>query len=212
MWRNSESGFLDGIEASPWERDAFSTYDRQLLATAEHTNLVARSSLDHRWERHYGDSAQLWPIIPESALNLLDFGSGAGFPGMVLAILSQDRRPGFKVTLCDSVGKKANFLAGVAQAVGLTDTRVIAGRVENLPATQRFDVITARAVTALPGLIEYAASRLNSGGVMIFPKGQRAELELDQAQKQWSFEVESKSSETDPEARILMLRSPERIG
>ena len=210
MWPNDEVGFLERIEATVWEREAFQTYDRHLLATSAHTNLVARSSLEHRWERHFGDSAQLWPLIPEDAVNQLDFGSGAGFPGMVLAILAQERRPGFKVTLCDSVGKKANFLVGVAQAVGLTDTRVIAGRVENLPPNQRFDVITARAVTALSGLLDYAAPRLNPGGLMIFPKGQRAELELDQAREQWSFDLESRPSETDPDAQVLLLRSPER--
>lgn len=188
----------------------FRDFDEELLATSQHTNLVARASLDDRWLRHYADSAQIAPLLPEGATQLLDIGSGAGFPGLVLALLAQERWPSLRCTLCDSVGKKAAFLMRVAQKVQLARTRVISGRVEALPASETFNVITARAVTALPALLGFAAPRLAPGGLMIFPKGQRAEQELDQAREQWSFDWDGVTSHTDDQARILLIRNPKR--
>lgn len=210
MLPEQAEGFFAAIGASETERLRFEAYDRELLATSAHTNLIARATLPDRWQRHYADSAQLADLLPADADSLLDIGSGAGFPGMVIAILAQDRLPRLRLTLCDSVGKKAAFLTRVAENAALTRLQVIHGRVENLPASSTFAVVTARAVTALPALLALAAPRLDPDGVLVFPKGQRAEEELDRAREQWSFECESVASRTDRAARILLIRSPER--
>ncbi|MEM9810556.1 MAG: 16S rRNA (guanine(527)-N(7))-methyltransferase RsmG [Pseudomonadota bacterium] len=180
------------------------------MATATHTNLVARSTLDQRWVRHYGDSAQLFSLIPPKSAALLDMGSGAGFPGLVFSVLAESRLPQLKLTLCDSVQKKASFLISALKASELTNTTVEARRVEALPPQKTYDVITARAVTALSGLVDLAVPRLRPGGVMIFPKGRRAQEELDQAQEKWNLEVHDHPSTTDPDATIFVLRAPEK--
>nr|WP_269815609.1 16S rRNA (guanine(527)-N(7))-methyltransferase RsmG [Parvularcula mediterranea] len=201
---------MRSIDASEAEAERFSAYDAALVETSVHTNLVARKSLPDRWERHYADSAQLWPLLPDNAENALDFGSGAGFPGMVMAIMCEERRPALSWTLCDSVGKKAAFLAAVAQKAQLDRCQVLSGRVESLARKKAYDLITARAVTALPGLLELATPLLAIGGTMIFPKGQRAQQEVDAAREQWSFELETVASQTDRDAAILVIRAPLR--
>lgn len=210
MQPDSEAAFLDGIAADEGERARFATFDRLLLETAAHTNLVARSSIPARWQRHYADSAQLLPCIPAAAGTLLDIGSGAGFPGIVLAILATARRPALRITLCDSVGKKASFLRKAVDGLELANAEVIEGRIEALAPARRFDAITARAVTALPDLLALAAPRLAAGGLMVFPKGRRAQEEVDAARERWSFDVEQVPSGTDPSARILLIRAPKR--
>ncbi len=185
-------------------------FDDLLMETAAHTNLVARSSLEDRFVRHYADSLQLWPLIPEEARTLCDIGSGGGFPGIVLAILSASRAPNRKVTLCDSVGKKARFLSDTAKALELPQTTIVNDRVEAFHVKHRtFDVITARAVAALPRLLELTAPILAKEGVLIFPKGRRADEELTAAETQWRFTLHRAPSHTDPDASILVLRDLE---
>lgn len=207
---DGREGFFRAIGADAVEQERFVAFDRELLATSAHTNIVARSSLDSRWNRHYLDSAQIFACLPQNAACLLDIGSGAGFPGAVLAILAAGRRPQLSLTLCDSVGKKVAFLRRSVAAAGLANTNFTSKRVEALEPDHPFDVITARAVTALGGLLELAVPHLAPGGLMIFPKGRRVELELDEAREQWSFDLETRSSMTDDEARILLITAPKR--
>ena len=104
----------------------------------------------------------------------------------------------------------ASFLSRAAAAAGLQNVSVRSDRVETFDRNLTYDVITARAVTALPALLELAIPRLRPGGLMIFPKGRRAQVEVDAAQEQWSFQIESRPSLTDPEAAILLIREPKR--
>lgn len=207
---DSKEAFWRSIEATEREIRRFDIYDDALVETSAHTNLVARKGLPERWKRHYADSAQLWALLPEKARTALDFGSGAGFPGLVLSIMADERRPEMSWTLCDSVGKKAAFLRSVAHKADLSRCNVLSGRVEALAQAGGYDLITARAVTALPGLLTLAAPLLASGGTMIFPKGQRAQQEVDAAREQWSFTLETVPSQTDRDAAILVIRAPMR--
>ncbi len=196
--------------ATSSERERLVAYDQLFVETAEHTNLVARSSIPERWERHYHDSTQLLPFLPSEAQTFLDIGSGAGFPVVPLAILSLERSPRRIFTAVDSVGKKARFLQAASKACGLINLTVHHDRAENLRRLGPFDVITARAVTALPTLIGLAAPLLAEDGMMVFPKGRRAHEEIDAACEEWSFDLRRERSETDPEATILLIRSPRR--
>lgn len=192
------------------ERSALLAFDDILTETQRHTNLVARNGYDHRWERHYQDSTQLFALLPTTAQSVLDIGSGGGFPGIPLAVLAQARLPNCRLTLCESIGKKAAFLRRAASSISLSNVLVHHGRVEAMPTTARFDVVTARAVTALTRLIGLARPCLRDGGTMILPKGRGAQRELDEAREQWSLEVETVPSHTDAEARILIIRSATR--
>ena len=167
-------------------------------------NLVAPGSLPDAWQRHVIDSAQLFSFIPPVAREVADFGSGAGFPGLVLAILAQASLPNLHVTLVESDRRKATFLSQSAHQLDLSIT-VLTERAEVL-APLSADVVTARALAPLVALCGIAERHLITGGVAIFPKGTHWDKELAEAATQWQFEHQHKQSQTDPMARVLTLR------
>lgn len=164
-------------------------------------NLVARSTLPDLWQRHMLDSAQLAPLVPDTARTLADLGSGAGFPGLVLAAMLEDR---LHVTLHDSTAKKCAFLAAAAERMGVAVT-VRNARMEELPKTA-FDVVTARACAPLPRLLEYAHSFVGPNSVCLFLKGQNVASELTEATRYWNMEVSQTASLTDPSGAIVAVR------
>ena len=182
--------------------------DAELIETSAHTNLIARSTVDDRFERHYADSLQLLPLFPTSCRRILDIGSGGGFPALPLAAVAMTRHPTWRFTLVESVGKKAAYLRRAAARAGLSNVTVIAGRAERM--SERFDVVTARAVAALPALLDLAVPRLSPGGTFIVPKGRQAEAEVTAASSAWHMTAKRVKSATDPEATILLLTDLER--
>lgn len=186
-------------------------FDALMLEANAAFNLIAPGSVPPRWHRHYADSAQLFPLLPPHARSLLDIGAGAGFPGLILGIMATTTRPDLVVTLAESIGKKASFLRRAVDALGLSCVSVHADRAELFHVERRsFDVITARAVTALPRLLDLATPMLASNGVLIFPKGARAEEELTAAASGWTFNLTQVPSRTDAAAQILILREVRR--
>jgi 16S rRNA (guanine527-N7)-methyltransferase len=163
-------------------------------------NLVAKSTLPDLWHRHFWDSAQLVPHIPAQARTLADLGSGAGFPGLVLALL----RPGLAVTLHEATTKKCAFLQAVADRVGVK-IAIHNSRLEDLPA-QTFDVVTARALAPLPQLLQYAYPFTGPDSVCLFLKGQNVGAELTEAHKYWNMEASQVPSQTEPSAAIVTVR------
>ena len=163
-------------------------------------NLVAKSTLPDLWHRHLLDSAQLAPLIPDIAHTLADLGSGAGFPGLVLAAL----RPDLKVTLHEATTKKCAFLQAAADRMGLK-VEIRNARLEELPA-QLFDVVTARALAPLPLLLEYAHRFTGANTVCLFLKGQNVGPELTEASKYWNMKASQVPSQTDPSAAIVTVR------
>jgi len=161
-------------------------------------NLVGPRTLEDVWRRHMLDSAQLAPLA--SGGRWLDLGSGAGFPGLVLAIMGVGA-----VDLVESDGRKAAFLATVARETGAS-ARIHAVRLESLTPGEPYDVITARALAPLPSLLDWTARFRDSRTVCLFPKGQDVEAELTQAAKCWKFTAERVPSQTDPRGSILVLR------
>ncbi len=167
-------------------------------------NLVAPGSLRDGWQRHVIDSAQLFQFIPRQAFKVVDFGSGAGFPGLVLAIMAQPELPKLHVTLVESDKRKATFLSQAARQLDLSVT-VLTERAETLPSLAA-DVVTARAFAPLSILCSIAARHLAVGGVAIFPKGAQVDKELAEAATKWRFDVQHQQSQTDIAGRILTLR------
>lgn len=179
-------------------------YDACLLDWSARHNLIARSTLEERWDRHFRDSAQLFALVPPDAKNLVDLGSGAGFPGLVLAAMGESR--GLRVTLVESIGKKAAFLNAAIDAMGIANARVIPARIESLKLA-RPDVITARALANLSKLCGYAYEIGGETALCIFPKGQDVASELTEAAKCWHMEVERRASLTHPDSAILLIRN-----
>jgi 16S rRNA (guanine527-N7)-methyltransferase len=163
-------------------------------------NLVARSTLPDLWHRHMWDSAQLVPLIPQTAHTLADLGSGAGFPGLVLAAM----RPDLKITLHEATTKKCAFLQAAADRMGLT-VAIRNARLEDL-GPQTFDVVTARAVAPLPLLLDYAHRFTGPNSVCLFLRGQNVGSELTEASKYWNMKVSQVPSQTDPSAAIVTVR------
>ena len=172
-------------------------------------NMVAPGSLADAWQRHVLDSAQVFQFIPPLTRKVADFGSGAGFPGLVLAIMAQAARPNLRMTLVESDKRKAVFLNQAAQQLGLSAT-VLTDRAEVL-APLGADVVTARALAPLATLCGIAGRHLGAGGVAVFPKGGQAAKELEEAAAHWNFQVDEAQSKTDPAGRILTLKSIQNV-
>ncbi len=163
-------------------------------------NLVAKSTLPDLWERHMWDSAQLAPLVPPDAATLADLGSGAGFPGLVLAAML----PGVAVTLHEATTKKCAFLRAAAERMDLRVT-IQNARMEDLPH-QAYDVVTARACAPLPRLLEYAHNFVGPNSVCLFLKGQNVGSELTEAHKYRKMKVSQAPSQTDPSGAIVTVR------
>ena len=165
-------------------------------------NLVGPSALAEFWLRHAYDSAQLLPLAPE-AKSWADLGAGAGFPGVVLAILRRGR--GGMTYLVDSQLKRCRFLTAVSEALSLR-AEVHHVRAETWKR-KGVDIVTARALAPLPRLLIYAEPVMKAGATALFLKGRDVEAELTEARKSWTFQYDLLPSLSDPEGRVLKLWS-----
>ena len=165
----------------------------------QHQNLVSAASLDHVWQRHYADSLQLLDHVPRGTEHWLDLGSGAGFPGLVLAVA----RPEEHFVLVESRKRRAEWLTRAAAALRLNNCNIAALRLEVLPDFAA-DVITARAFAPLPRLLALASRFSTPDSVWLLPKGRSAAQELAEqpADVRSMFHVEP--SWTDPSGGILI--------
>jgi 16S rRNA (guanine527-N7)-methyltransferase len=168
-------------------------------------NLVGPDTLPDVWNRHVWDSAQLLGLAP-NARTWADLGAGAGFPGVVLAILLKGRADAH-VWLIDSLGKRCRFLQEVVDVLSLPAT-VVNGRAEE--QRLKVDVVTARAVAPMDKLLAYAQPYLQRGAQGLFLKGEKAEAELIEARKVWHFDSDLSLSRSDPRGRIVSVRSLRR--
>ena len=167
-------------------------------------NLVAPAAPEVIRRRHIDDSLQLIPMLPDAPAIAIDLGSGAGFPGLVLAIAS-----GLHFHLIEADQRKAAFLREASRLTAAPVT-VHACRIEHarLPPAH---LITARALAPLPRLLDLAAPLLAPGGVCLLLKGRRAAEELTAAETQWHMRVERFPSRTDPASSILKISEITRV-
>ncbi len=163
------------------------------------SNLIGPKEWPQIWTRHIGDSYQLLPHVPETA-RVVDLGSGAGFPGLVIAAA----RPAGHVTMIESVGKKCAFLRAAIEAAALP-AAVHQGRVETAPALAA-DVVTARAFAPLDALLDYSWPWLKTGAIGVFPKGERWKEELTNAEKKWILAPQAIPSRSGGSGVILIVR------
>lgn len=176
-----------------------------LTEANEVMNLVGPDTIPDFWNRHAWDSAQLLGLAPD-ARTWADLGAGAGFPGVVLAILLKGI-PDAHVWLIDSLGKRCRFLQYLVDDLSLPAT-VVNGRAE--AQTIKVDIVTARAVAPLDKLLGYAQPYFARGAQGLFLKGEKAESELREARKVWHVQGDLSVSRSDSRGRILSVRSLRR--
>ncbi|WP_417230909.1 16S rRNA (guanine(527)-N(7))-methyltransferase RsmG [Brevundimonas sp.] len=192
--------------ATPAQMADLEAFRQELVAANAVMNLVGPDSLPDFWNRHVYDSAQLLDHAPD-ALTWADLGAGAGFPGLVLAILLKGR-PGAHVWLIDSLGKRCRFLEIVVADLDLPAT-VINGRAES--QSLAVDVVTARALAPLETLLGYAQPYIKRGAKGLFLKGEKAEAELATARQSWRVDAALSVSRSDPRGRLVEVRSLRRV-
>lgn len=183
-----------------------SLYADLLLRWQKRINLIAPATVPALWHRHMLDSAQLVPLIPKTAQHLADLGSGAGFPGVVVALCLD---PPCKVDLYESDRRKSAFLQAVVRHTG-APARVITQRIEDMLAPQA-DLLMARALAPLPKLLSYAERFWRPGVTALFMKGRGLDKEIESCSGLWRFAYDRIPSITDSAASILHVRSLSRV-
>jgi 16S rRNA (guanine527-N7)-methyltransferase len=193
------------VKHSPETTARLAAYGDLLLRWNTRINLISGETVADIDQRHIADCAQLQPRLPLTG-PIADIGSGAGLPGLVLAILQPER----EIHLVESDKRKAAFLVEASAQLKLPMIRVHACRAENATLPP-LSAITARALAPLATLLPYADKCLAPGGVAVFPKGRTAEKELTEAALGWHFICERFPSATNPEATILRLSNIHRV-
>lgn len=186
-----------GVSRETMER--LTVYADLLVKWQARINLVGPETIPTLWHRHFLDSAQLFPLLPQAIHRVVDMGSGAGFPGLVLAVMGAP-----DVHLIESDARKCAFLREVARVTG-TAVTVHNTRIEKVPPLGA-DVVTARALAPLAQLLDWAAPHLLPHGHALFLKGRGHEDELTMASKEWIITAGKVPSRSDPAAAILHLR------
>jgi 16S rRNA (guanine527-N7)-methyltransferase len=176
--------------------DLLATWNRRI-------NLVGQGTLPDLWRRHMLDSAQLHSLIADPAGPLVDLGSGAGFPGLVLAAMGAA-----DVRLIESDRRKCAFLGEAARAMGVP-VAIHAKRIEEVPPFIAATIVS-RALAPLPELLDLASNFSNEHSMLLFLKGRSVDQELTRARKEWNMRVDQIPSRTDPEGTILRLEAISR--
>jgi 16S rRNA (guanine527-N7)-methyltransferase len=199
----TEQAFLAARYVSRETLDRFRIYEALLRKWNPAINLVAKSTLEDIWSRHFLDSAQIYDLAPSKARSWADLGSGGGFPGLIVAILAAGEGRALTVTLVESDQRKAAFLMAAARELGL-QLAVRAERIESLPPLNA-DVLSARALAPLDQLIGHAERHLSPQGAALFPKGASHAAEMQQALEKWQLSYETVQSVTDADAVIYQI-------
>lgn len=191
-------GFAELIPVSRETLSRLETYAELLIRWSARINLVGRDTLPDLWRRHILDSAQLRPFVPDSARSLIDLGSGAGFPGLVLALLGVP-----DVELVEADSRKSAFLREAARVTGAAVT-IRPCRIQAVPP-HAMEVVTARACAPLSRLLDFAHPFLAPHTVCLFPKGERFAEELTVAREGWTIRASVEQSLSDRRGVILRL-------
>lgn len=199
---------LDRFNVSRVSRLRIETYVDLLLTWQKRINLIGPATAPVVWERHILDSLQLLPLLPDGTRQIADLGSGAGIPGLVLAMAAD-----LEAHLYESNGKKAAFLREAARRTE-TLAHIHMVRLESLASATdlpQVQCVTARALAPLSLLLGYATPFLNRGAIGLFHKGQDVDSELTEATKYWKVDAVKHPSQCDPRGVILEVREASRV-
>ncbi len=166
----------------------------------KHTNLIGKSTVENFWERHVLDCLQLTKYINNKKLKILDLGTGAGLPGILLSIVGYQ-----KVLMIDSVKKKTEFLKTIIKELSLS-SKILNKRIEKSPISQH-DIIVSRALAPLIKLLTYARMYSNKNTTSLFLKGRNVNIEIDKAMKEYFFDFEKIESISSGDGCILQIKN-----
>lgn len=164
-------------------------------------NLVGKSTIEGVWVRHILDSAQMWQHRPENLKSWVDLGSGAGFPGLVVAILAKTDAPEAVFHMIESDARKCAFLRNVSRETSI-NTKIHTCRIENVENITA-DVISARALASVDTLFDYSQKFLSKNAYCLFLKGQACATEVENARTSWQFQSKTTISLSDSHGAIL---------
>ena len=178
-------------------------YHDLLLQWQKKINLISPATIANAWDRHFVDSQQLSQYIPNHVQSICDIGSGAGFPGLILAIMN----PEIHVTLIESDTRKCAFLRTVSRETKCNNVTILNGRIEENICDIEADMVSARALASLRQLVIYTKPlwENNINFKILCPKGQNYRDEIDDACLKYDFDLSDYGSQTDPNARILIV-------
>lgn len=192
----------DRLNVSRETTELLEKYAQLVLKWNPTVNLVSKTSVEHLWQRHIVDSAQIVQLAPPKFSSWMDLGSGGGFPGVVVAILTRENAECGRVQLVEADQRKAAFLRAVSRETGV-EFDVTCDRIEAVE--QKSSVVSARALAPLSKLLELSQPIMDRGAVALFPKGKKFQHELQQARKTWQFNCTIHQSITDDDAVVLEL-------
>ena len=180
--------------------DKIDFYLSSIIKYNKHTNLIGKSTIENIWDRHVLDCLQLTKHITNKKLRILDLGTGAGLPGVLLSIAGHQ-----KVLMVDSVKKKTDFVRKIIKDLSLT-AKIQNKRIEK-PPTSQHDIVVSRALAPLVKLLTYARMYSNKNTTLLFLKGKNAISEIEIASKKFYFEFEKINSLSSDEGCILKINS-----
>ena len=192
---------MTGLDVPRETLAALESYAALLTRWNQRINLVAPSTIPSLWTRHVLDSLQIWRMIAPDTRHIADLGSGGGLPGIVLAICAKGQ--GAQVTLVESDARKCAFLSTAIHSLDLPAT-VKTARIERLQPLGA-QVVTARALASLTDLLAFQQRHGAPGGIGIYPKGARADAEVETALEDWQFTCQKVPSATSAESHILKI-------
>ncbi len=203
MASSDGSGFQNAYGVSRETIERLETYADLIVKWNKVINLVAKSTIDDLWTRHFVESAEAFRVSRVQCGNWTDLGTGGGFPGMVVAIMAKDLAPDVLVTCMESDIRKCEFLRTVSRSTGVK-VNILSRRIEESPP-QNASVVSARALAPLPKLLGYVERHMANDGVAILLKGENWQTEVDLALENWTFSIEKSQSLTHPDSVILKI-------
>ena len=196
--------FVKSLNVSRETLNGFYEYETLLSKWNEKINLVSKNTLVDIWERHFLDSGQIIKHVEVSGKRWVDVGSGAGFPGLVVALLLRDRKIDCDLVLVEKNSKKGLFLNEVIRKLNLS-VEVVNDNIDNLEPLNA-DILTARAFSELNNLIEIAFRHRKKEGICLFLKGENYRIELDKTLNYWFFDYDIIDSLSSSSGKIIRVK------
>lgn len=201
--------FCSNVQVSRETISSLKKYEDLLIKYNSGLNLVGKSTINEIWSRHFLDSAQVIDLIDKNINSCIDIGSGAGFPGLVLALLLKHKKSQVNFKILEKSPKKCNFLKIVSSELGL-DTEIICQDIKNIKKIN-CDFAIARAFKPLPEIFEIIHSKINFSAKLVLFLGAKQSGLLDEASKKWNMEYKQRKSITSSDSLIIEVNKLERL-